>query len=209
MTQKHTEVQRIEYPKLKKIGGFKNFTKKMVIKTAVIVLTATLAGYLAGHLTQQYFREVTGYKYDKTATIELEGNEDVMRPTDTRFQKDGNLFIHILSDTINMTTNALTVVKNSEIVQAANQASLSIILTILSPLFWILDWVAFWLPFILVFVGAAWLTNKLITLKGQVISNGLDPQLLKNVELLEAKMKELIDQVNKTTTAAENINKKQ
>ncbi|MFH1410288.1 MAG: hypothetical protein ABIG80_01875 [Patescibacteria group bacterium] len=188
--------KKIEYPQLKKIGGFKNFSKKVLVKTVIIVLTATLAGYLAGYLMQQNFRELTGYKYDQTATIELEANEAVMRPTNTRFQKDGNLFIHILSDTINMTTNALTVVKNSEIIQAANQASLSIILTILSPLFWILDWVAFWLPFTLVFVGAAWLTNKLITLKSQVISNGLDPQLLKNVELLEAKVKELVDHAN-------------
>jgi len=43
---------------------------------------------------------------------------------------------------------------------------------------------------------AAWLTNKLITLKRRVLTGSTDPQLIKNMEILEVKVKELVDNAN-------------
>jgi|GEM_PF-6744783 len=189
--------KRIEYPKLKQIGGVKYFTKHFLIKAAVTLLVATLAGYLGGHLAQQSFRQITGFRYEKTEIAEIEVREKL--PTNARFQKDGNLFVNILSDTAAMTANAISAVTDSEVLKAANKASVSIINTALSPLLAVIDWVVFWFPFVLVFIGAAWLTNKLFTIKIQVLNNGVDPQVIKNMEILETKVKELVDRANAST----------
>ena len=187
--------KKIEYPKLKKIGGLKNFFKQSFLSLAIITVIATTGGYLAGNFMQQGFRDLTGFKKEVTTAIETTEREKL--PTNMRYNEEGNLVVGILADTMNMTTNALNAVTYSKIMQAANDSAWKILSITLYPLFVALDWAAFWFTFTLAFIICAWLVNKLITLRNKALNSGTDPQLIKNMEILEAKVKELVDNANK------------
>lgn len=189
---------QIEHPKLKKIVGVKILPLRVLIRVAMIFVVAVLIGYLAGHFAQLKFREVTGFRYEPTSSEVVEASPDALRPTNTRLDEGANLPVAILNDTLNMVSNSIYKITNSDLMQSANKASLSIIFFALNPLFRLLDWLAFWLSFLLFAFGSGWLTNRLITLKRKVHADHMNQQVIKNMEILEAKVNELVDQANKT-----------
>ena len=188
---------KIENPKLKKIGGLRNFTKNSLLKIGIVVLVAALAGYLAGYTAQQSFRNLTGY--NKTEVQATEDHE--LLETQNPLYEGDNQYVGAMVTVLQAINSGVVKAHNafseSELLQAANSATSAIIYTALSPLFKAMDWAAFWFSFVLIFIVAAWLTNKLITLKSHVLSGTTDPQLIKNMEILEAKVKELVDNANK------------
>lgn len=159
----------IEYPKLKKVGGFQSFIQNTLIKILAITLIASLAGYLGGHTVQKSYRNLTGYTPEGQVVMEIEEAES---------DEDG-----VMTKIMNMAG-------------AAKDTSVDLVYKAMNPPLRAMDWAAFWFSFALIFIVAAWLTNKLITLKSHVLSGSTDPQLIKNMELLEAKVKELVDNAN-------------
>lgn len=196
MTREHTEVQRIEYPKLKKIGGLSNFAKNNLLKILVILLGAVLLGYLGGHTVQKSFRNITGYNQPQTKIteeVEKTATEIPDYEGDSAFMGVTTKAMQVIDTGIIKATNAM---KESELVQGANQFSLAIIYGVLNPILRILDWAAFWFSFILCFMLGGWLAGKLINFEKQVVYNGVDPTIIKNMNILEVKVKELVDNAN-------------
>lgn len=180
--EKNDAIKRIEYPQLKKIGGLRYFAKKNLIKIIIILLIASLAGGLFGFAVQKSFRNLTGYNKA----------EPVLAEVQTTPETGNSIF-----------DEALKAVKDSEFVRAANTYTANKVHSALSPvtdslngLLKALDTAAFWLPFILIFIISAWLTNKLMSAKKYLLSDGIDPQIIRNMEVLEAKVKELVDHAN-------------
>lgn len=160
----------IEYPKLKKVGGLKNFAKHILFKAIVIFLVATLAGYLGGYIMQKNFRELTGYSPTRDAVMTTETEQD---------KKQGT------SITIKSVTEAV----RDKTTEFAYQA--------IDPPLRAMDWAAFWFSFSLIFMLAGWITGKLITLQQEVMSGGVDPVVVKNMKALEDKVNELVDEANR------------
>lgn len=180
---------KIEYPKLKKIGDPKAFFKRSLISIAIVAVLGTATGYFAGHFMQQGFRDITGFNKE-VSTEEM--TKPIPLPTNTRASDEGSALVELM----NITTNTLNAITYSKLMQEANHTSWKILSTILYPLFLTIDFAAFWLSFILGFIITGWLANKLLTLRNKALYGGVDPQLIKNMESLEAKVKELVDRAN-------------
>lgn len=162
----------IEYPKLKKIGGLRNFIQGTLIKLLVITTIATLAGYLGGHTVQKSYRNLTGYTPEGQVVIEVQEAESD--------EEEG------------------VMQKIKSMAGSVKDTSVDLVYKAMNPPLKAMDWAAFWFSFILVFIMAAWLTNKLITLKSNVLTGGVDPTVIKNMKILENKVKELVDNANNT-----------
>lgn len=159
----------MEYPKLKKIGGLRNFIQGTLIKILVITLIASLAGYLGGHTVQESYRNITGYTPEGQVVMEVQEAES----------EEGGVMDKIKS-----------------MAGSVKDTSVDLVYKAMNPPLRAMDWAAFWFPFALLFMMAAWLTSKLITLKSHVLSGTTDPQLIKNMEIMEEKVKELVDRAN-------------
>jgi len=160
----------IQYPKLKKIGGLRNFIQGTLIRVLAIILIASLAGYLGGRTVQSSYRNLTGYTPQGQVVMEVQ---------EARSEDEGVMD------------------KIKSMAGSVKDTSVDLVYKAINPPLRAMDWAAFWFPFALLFMMAAWLTSKLITLKRHVLTGTTDPQLIKNVELLEAKVKELVDNANK------------
>ncbi len=163
----------MEYPNLKKIGGLRNFIQGTLIKILAITLIASLAGYLGGHTVQKSYRNLTGYTPTGQVVMEVQEAESD--------EEEGVMD------------------KIKSMAGSVKDTSVDLVYKAMNPPLRAMDWAAFWFPFTLLFMMAAWLTNKLITLKSHVLSGTTDPQLIKNMEILEAKVKELVDNANNKT----------
>lgn len=162
----------IEHPKLKKIGGIRNFIQGGILKLLAVLLVASLAGYLGGHTVQKNYRNLTGYTPQGQVVMEVE---------EVQNEEDGVMD------------------KIKSMAGSVKDTSVDLVYKAMNPPLRAMDWAAFWFPFALLFMMAAWLTNKLITLKNHVLSGTTDPQLIKNMEILEDKVKELVDNANKSS----------
>ncbi|MCK5606885.1 hypothetical protein KAR91_33595 [Candidatus Pacearchaeota archaeon] len=190
-------MKKIEYPKLKKIGGFKNLILKILVKVAIIVLISSALGWFSGHTIQKSFSNLTGY--NKTVTEAIQPAEEADGEV---AQESDNPYVRALSNSLNATSNVIKAIAESEVMQKANKASVDLALTAIKPLTDLINillrilWLAaFWVPFSLIFIITAWLTSKLINAK-RSLTDGTDPQVIKNMEMLEAKVKELVDNAN-------------
>lgn len=196
MTQIHkSSDKRIEHLKLKEVNGFARIGR-MLIKAIIIILISSLVGGLAGYTVQKSFRELTGYKISEPVTVEA---KEAVGATAAFVKKDRT----ILGKIADATEALKDSIKNSEIVQKTNDAVSSSIADLFKPITDLLnslleaiDKAAFWVPFLLLFLITAWFSNKIITAKNY-FTHGADPQVDKNMKLLEAKINELVDQANK------------
>jgi len=191
---------KIEYPKLKKIGGFKKVALKIVIRAIVIILISSLVGGLSGYIVQKSFSNLTGYNKKAiaiTAPQTADGNQNI-KNSEAK-QENSNPYIKSITDT---TSSAIKAVTESDIVQKINEMTVGKIITAFKPvtdsvngLLRAIYLAAFWLPFILMFIITAWFANKIISAK-RFLTNGTDTQVIRNMEILEAKVKELVDHAN-------------
>ena len=190
-------MKKIEYPELKKIGGFKNLILKIVVKVLVIVLISSSLGWLSGYLVQKSFRDVIEFNKSEPVITEVqEVQEDA--------QEIENGAVRMISGALSVTSDAIEAVTNSEIMQSASEASRKVISDALKPLvdllnamFDFLERVLFWMAFVLAFLITAWMTNKIFLILGKrSLTDGTDPQVIKNMEVLEVKVKELVDNAN-------------
>ena len=161
----------IQHPKLKKIGGLRNFLQSTIIKILAIALIATLAGYLGGHTVQKSYRSLTGYTPQGQVVIEMQEVEGS--------EAEG------------------VIEKVQGFIETTKDTSVDLVRKALNPPLKAMDWAAFWFSFALVFMLAAWLTNKLVTIEQQVMTGGVDPTVIKNMKILEDKVKELVDHANR------------
>lgn len=157
-------MKNINYPHLKKIGGLLNFAKKTIFRILIITLIATLAGYLSGSTIQRSFRDLTGYMPEAQLVTETKEEEP----------KTAGLIIQHMAD-------------------AVKDSASDLVYRAIDPPLKAMDWAAFWFSFALAFITGAWLTNKLIALKSHVLTGGVDPTIIRNMEILEAKVNELVD----------------
>lgn len=192
------KLQKIEYPQLKKIGGFRSFFLKTFVKIISIVLIGSLFGWLSGNLVQKSFRDITGYN-------QAEVIEEVQQESnDSDEQELENPYLNVLNKSLIVVNNSIKKIKESDIVQSASDSAQKVIYDALKPLIDllngllnILDKAAFWVPFAIIFLLTAWGTEKIIAFSGKrILTNGMDPQVIKNMEILEAKVKELVDVAN-------------
>lgn len=162
----------IQHPKLKKIGGLRNFIQGSILKLLAVVLIASLGGYLGGHTVQKNYRNLTGYVPEGQIVIqtqEVEGDES------------GGVMERVQG-----------------YLETAKDKSTDLVYKAIDPPLRAMDWAAFWFSFVLCFMGTAWLTGKLVTIEKQVVNGGVDPTVIKNMKILEDKVKELVDNANKT-----------
>ena len=189
-----TPTKKIEYPKLGKIGGFKNVILKMLGKILITLLISTLVGGLCGYTVQNSFRNLIGINKTEEVVIETQEDEPIQEYV------GDNTLVKFTTSLERFTED----LKNSDILKKVNEASVNVllktfqpVLDIINKLIAFLEKATFWVPFILIFLLTAWLSNKAFTISGKrYLTNGMDPQVIKNIETLEAKIKELVDHAN-------------
>ena len=159
----------IKHPRLKKIGGIQNFFRKTLLRTLLIILIASLAGYLGGHTIQKDFRNLTGYSPEQVMEAPKEESEEVQ----------GGVTLKLIG-----------------MAEAVRDKTTEFAYKAIDPPLKAMDWAAFWFSFALCFMGAAWLSGKLINFERQVVTGGVDPAVIENMKTLEAKVKELVDHAN-------------
>lgn len=125
---------KIEHPKLKKIGGLRNFAQSTVIKILAVILIASLAGYLGGYSVQKSFRNLTGYNQIETQAIE---EPEILEAENPPYEGDNpyvGTMIKVIQTINSGVVKAHNVFSESDLLQAANSASAAIIFAALNPL---------------------------------------------------------------------------
>lgn len=196
---KNTEIQtsagkRIEHLKLKEVNGFARLWR-ILAKALIIILISSLAGGLAGYAVQKGFRDMTGYNRSEPAAAEEQADEKV----ETGEENNKGILARIADAAAELSES----VRQSELVQKTSDAVTGSVKDLLKPvtdllngLLNALDKAAFWIPFILVFMITAWSVNRMVAIKNS-LTHGADPQVAKNMKMLEAKVNELIDHANR------------
>ncbi len=189
-----TASQAIEYPKLKKVGGFGYGVKKIIIKYLIIIIVSGLIASFTGYTVQNSFRNIIGI--NKTEEVVIETTETA--PAEE--YKGDNVLAKFTSSLEKFTED----LKNSDIVKKINEASVNVLLNTFKPVLNIINRIvkflesaSFWVPFILLFMISAWFINKIISAK-EFFADSTNPQVIENIETLEAKIKELVDNANNT-----------
>ncbi len=177
----------IEHPKLIKIGGVLKLIRNSLVELVIIVLIGSVAGYLAGHMAQKSFSDLTGYP--KKEVVAAEDRQEGIK-----------------EEPAGLIETSLQALNDTEIVQKAKESAKSVVSNAVKPvtdkvdaLLRVLFLAAFWVPFCLLFILTAWLTNKLLFAKHYFLTDGVNPQVIRNMEILEAKVNELVDRANQNS----------
>ena len=146
---------------------------------------------------QNSFSNLTGYNKKEVVVEQQAIEEDEVK------KESDNIFVKGIVTALDTASAGIEAITDSEAMQKANEISVGVLTTAFKPL---IDAVSalllafytaiFWVTFTIMFIITAWLTNKLIFTRRNILTDGVNPQVIKNMEILEAKVGELVDNAN-------------